>query len=302
MGSNLNPATPLNVTRKNRMAGRRQPVGPCYDEEEYWEEKFKVTPDAFEWLGSGEILLEAFRHYQRQKANDDGSEATQTKGRSPLPRVLQLGVGTSNLSLSLAKEFYIGDRSSLRSIINVDFSQEALSIGENQASKEDVVGMQFIRLDFRNWKELSSCSALNEEGYIDFIFDKSTSDAISTNPDVVLASLSDEDECQLLKTTRFLNETNGDDKPAAIDPLDLVALHLAALSKAGCLWAVLSYSDTRFQMFNDPACYSRRYWSVLQKKPIQAPSGSVNVNAPPVFHWFYLLQRCGASTGSGSVA
>jgi len=179
------------------------------------------------------------------------------------------------------------DSNLMSSILNVDFSQEALTIGEKQADLEGLHGMQYIKVDLRRWSELSSCPAFSEEEPLDFIFDKSTSDAISTNSDVGIASLGDEGVCPLL-----ISSITDDINITSLDPLDLVALHLAALSRPGCLWAILSYSSSRFDFFASSNSQSCRYWSLLEKKPVQAPSGSDNPSAPPVYHWLYLFQRC----------
>jgi hypothetical protein len=268
-----------------RMSVRR-PLGPSYDEEAYWDAKFKDSQDAFEWLGSGQILLDTFR---RTYSPEIIAQKT--------PRVLQLGSGISNLSIDLADEIIknIGSISAedesfssrLSAILNVDFSQQALSIGKEQAESSGLQGMQYLRVDLRSWREIVSSTSLCSEK-LDFIFDKSTSDAISTNRDVDLSSMQDFDEatCPLLLSSK-LNVMS----LKSVDPLDLVALHLAALGGASCTWAVLSYSSSRFDFLNSPNSLSRSYWSIVQKQPIAAPSGSDNLSAPPVYHWFYLLRR-----------
>lgn len=246
------------------MATRKQ-LGPSYDEEAYWEEKFQSTGAGFEWLGPGEVLLDAYRNI------------TPRFPGSP-PRVLHLGAGTSRLSLDLATDVSCCYASlvHLDSIVNADFSQTALSIGEQRAAEEGLQGMQYARVDLRSWKELSSCALIAERAF-DVILDKSTSDAISTNADVLLDTAS---PCPLLG-----------ESGAPLDPLDLVALHLAALSGPGCVWVVLSYSASRFEILDRPDCHSGRFWTLLQQTSIQAPSGSDNPSAPPVYHWLYHLER-----------
>lgn len=257
------------------MSTRKQ-LGPCYDEEQYWDEKFRFASDSFEWLGSGRILLEAFQQ-----------QAFSTITDNKPPRVLHLGSGTSKLSLDLARHYIntYQSQDSLNSMLNLDFSYNALKIGQEQAALQGLKGMQYLQVDLRKWSELSSSIQS-----IDFILDKSTSDAISTNPNIdvnklLLQSDYNNNLCPLLMTK--IEEKMMD----SLDPLDLVALHLAAASNLGCLWAVLSYSSSRFEMLNSSNCLSRKYWKIIQTKSVPAPSGSDNPAAPSVHHWFYLLQR-----------
>lgn len=251
----------------------RKHLGPSYDEEQYWDERFKFDSDSFEWLGSGGILLEAFQQAFPFTTGDT----------SRPPRVLQLGAGTSKLSLDLARHMIDVYKSEtiLNSVLNLDFSHNALKIGQEQAASQGLEEMQYLHVDLRQWSELSSKNI----DPIDFIMDKSTSDAISTNTniDLTIQSRINNNLCPLL--------TKSKEKVSSLDPLDLVALHLAALSNPGCLWAVLSYSSTRFQIFSSPECLSQKYWKIIQKKSVPAPSGSEVPGAPSVYHWFYLLQH-----------
>lgn len=254
------------------MRNASKQLGPSYDEEKYWNEKFANNPDCFEWLGCGSVLLDAFH-----RAFPPSSNAP-----TP-PRTLHLGAGTSKLSLDLARHYlstykpHNDNVSVLDSIRNVDFSQIALDIGEQQAHSEGLSGMQYRRIDLRDWIE---CQSLTSDGLMDFILDKSTSDAVSTNRLIELNSMQSR-QCPLMQATDC----------TLVDPLDLVALHLAALSKPGCLWAVLSYSSCRFDILDSPHSHSKSHWKLVEKTSIPAPSGSHDSGAPATYHWYYLLQR-----------
>lgn len=259
------------------MSTRQRRIGPSYDEEQYWDEKFTRADDIFEWLGSGDVLLEAARKY-----------CLSQKAERP-PQILHLGAGTSTLCLDIARDLqriYPKVEKSLiaESISNVDFSQIALNISKKQATQDGLDGMQYIKVDLRDWADISSKQLFSERNLFDIIIDKSTSDAISTNAKISLKAVYQASLCPF-----FFVQSDND--YSLLDPLDVVATHLAALSKPGCIWAVLSYSANRFDFLTCNSSISQRYWTVVSKQHIEVPCSSANPHAPAIYHYFYQLQR-----------
>lgn len=91
-----------------------------------------------------------------------------------------------------------------------------------------------------------------------------------------------------------------------LDPMDVLSLHLAALTQPGAKWFVLSYSSSRFDDLETVQMHEERlrgaqasalsfsspphsHWIVLECVPIDAPYEGPS--APVVYHWLYTLQR-----------
>lgn len=152
--------------------------------------------------------------------------------------------------------------------------------------------MHWLHADLCSWEDVAQLSQFvkTESGTrtvpFDVILDKSTSDAIATSSSREFSSPVPPNACP---TVRQLVEKS-ESGEATFFPVELVALHLALLTRKGTIWVALSYSSARF----DGLPYLSDYWTVLSRTTVQAPSGqatSSSAYVPQIFHWVYILQR-----------
>jgi len=283
---------------------------PEYHLQSFWDERFG-TESHFEWLGDGQdTLLPPLRSYMRAQLDSD-------PGRPP-PPVLHIGAGTSSLS-DRVREAYrdaFGDDVDEGVIVNVDFSETAVQKGvETEMARRREGGghgMRWVRADVLRWDDLAPLAKSSREGPseksdgatggpFELVLDKSTSDAISCGEHVVFSSSADAG-CHPVLRRRLATSS-----PALhIHPVDLLALHLAALVRPGGLWMTLSFSSNRFPFLGvaeddtnggndrgatdtDPACY----WTLEELMPVEAPSGHdrPGVHTPIIHHYVYVLKR-----------
>ncbi|KAL4924836.1 uncharacterized protein BDV17DRAFT_203891 [Aspergillus undulatus] len=245
---------------------------PDYDDPNFWDIKFATGQDVGEWLNPGESLLEALLSFL-------GKHSAAEKHATP--QVLHLGPGISKLGTKVRSEF--GARGwAGNGIVNVDFSSEAVRIGQDIESTQDSAhAMHWMQADLRSWTDVSR---LLRFGPFDAILDKSTSDAIATSSPVTLKSAFDASQvCPVIK------DVLGNQEELTLSPVELLALHLVPLTRRGSRWFVLSYSTMRFD--NIPQVAS--HWEVTARSPIEAPGGQTASGAytPAVYHWLYILQR-----------
>lgn len=141
--------------------------------------------------------------------------------------------------------------------------------------------MAWHRADLLSWNDISSVSRCAP---FDVIVDKSTSDAIATFDDQHF-TVTDDMSCMCPTIKELLSRNPS----IALSPVELLALHLAPLSRKETTWIVLSYSSLRFD--NRP--FLERYWSLRSRIPLKAPPGPVSSSAytPAIFHWLYILDR-----------
>jgi hypothetical protein len=164
---------------------------------------------------------------------------------------------------------------------NVDFSSEAVRLGQNvERTQDPSQAMHWLQVDLRSWTDVSQ---LLPFAPFDAILDKSTSDAIATSSPVTLRASDASAVCPALRDI----PTSGED--ITLSPVELLALHLVPLSRKGSRWFVLSYSTTRF----DNLPHLSAYWQIVARHPLEAPRGQTASGAytPPVYHWMYILQR-----------
>ncbi|PWN91624.1 hypothetical protein FA10DRAFT_265471 [Acaromyces ingoldii] len=245
---------------------RRTKGAPDYDRAEYWDAKYANEGTAahahVEWLGSGAVMAaKLFAHLHACC-----SQRT----------VLHIGPGTSGLVERIEGEY--GRRAwPIDCIVNVDFSIEAVCRGQVQNT-----GSQWVQADLRDWTSVqtSLLPLVERHGPFDAIVDKSTSDSISTSGPCPSS-------CHLIDE---LEQQQGRE----MDPVDVLACHLAALTRPGARWFVQSYSSTRFDQEGGKAGSGTTrpppHWTVLERQPIEAPHEGPG--APPVYHWLYTLERC----------
>ncbi|GAB1201004.1 hypothetical protein APSETT444_010388 [Aspergillus pseudonomiae] len=242
-----------------------------YDDPAFWDTKFATGQDVGEWLNPGENIVQA--------ALSDLENRSFGPERSP--RVLHLGPGISKLGTKLREAFVDRDWKG-SGIVNVDFSSEAVRLGQEIESEQDPShAMHWLRADLRAWNDMSSLAPFAP---FDIILDKSTSDAIATSPSAPfsLTSIS-HDTCPVL---RDIVDTQGE---ITVSPVELLALHLVPLTTEGTMWIALSYSTMRFDNLPRLA----KYWDIVSRTSLKAPQGQVSsfAHTPEVFHWLYTLRR-----------
>jgi hypothetical protein len=174
--------------------------------------------------------------------------------------------------------------------------------------------------------------------FVDGIYDKSTADAISTGPNVTLLptvsqeqggastpSMSllngwtvkapEEDDRDDLKATRRVRHLTSkkvkESNELTLEPVEMLAYNLAAVTRPGGIWAALSYSATRFDFLGEDGqgrlsishaeqrekpMLLTSLWQVESKWSVEAPGNGQakkDVHAPEVRHWCFLLRRTG---------
>lgn len=178
----------------------------------------------------------------------------------------------------------------------MDFSSEAVRLGrerEGQKSNSENV-MHWVQADLCSWQDVTQ--RLLPRASFDVLLDKSTSDAIATSvPRIFHHSTKACEEkdifCPALRDL-LQDESNfkGPHKILTILPVEVLSLHLVSLARKGAIWLALSYSSTRF----DGLPHLNKYWEVVSRTPLKAPSGQASSAAamvPDVFHWLYTLRR-----------
>ncbi|ETI22363.1 hypothetical protein G647_06437 [Cladophialophora carrionii CBS 160.54] len=282
-----------------------------FDLEAYWEHRFTASQTPFEWLTSIDVTASIL---QREIGNalNDGNGRFDESG----PSILHIGCGTSGLSLRL--------RDYVRrpvDVHNVDFSQQAVELGQQREKEcfgngalsgagigDEVRGNQSdTNTSWMRWSNVDLLSlhgvlSLTDEGTIryDFIIDKSTSDAIACGDDV-----------DFLPTSI---DHGGVQRVTKMHPVEVLAMHLAAVTVMGGRWIVISYSAERFWFLEDnPKRHTDllsqgntgqqsggkvepgNYWRLDRKEPIAASeAGNTpydNVHRPQIHHWLYVLVR-----------
>lgn len=170
------------------------------------------------------------------------------------------------------------------SLQNVDFSAEAVRIGqEAEEGKDALCAMHWVRADLRSWADVAH---LIRFAPFDVIMDKSTSDSISTSePSIFPPPNNVSNICPtILKDIEGKKSTS-----LALSSVETLALHLVPLTKVGSTWVALSYSAFRF----DNMRIAGQYWRLISRTPLRAPTGELtsSAHAPDIFHWLYLLKR-----------
>ncbi|CAI7596082.1 unnamed protein product [Penicillium manginii] len=247
---------------------------PDYDSPEFWDHRFATGCDVGEWLNSGHVLIDAV-------LTDLGQRAHLKSPGNP-PRVLHLGPGVSHLGQKL-RDACLERRWTANGILNVDFSSEAVRIGQN-AEREIPPGhaMHWRRADLLLWDHVAT---LMPFAPFDVILDKSTSDAIATSSDFKVSAL---DAPEICPTVREVAQDDDNDT-TILSPVELLALNLVPLTRKDTTWITLSYSALRFDRI--PAL--KHYWTLRSRTALKAPAGPVSSSAhtPDVFHWVYILDR-----------
>jgi hypothetical protein len=267
---------------------------PEYADESFWDKRF-TKERRFEWLGSGDPLLSHIRSHleDRKRASDNLLH---------LPLTLHIGAGTSLLSEGIIDLYedlsFVGDVA----VVNTDFAAEAVANAERAAMPVRSSGLRsvWIKVDALSWTDNLGLARRFEGGdgtqTFDVVVDKSTSDAISCGHDLVFRRSATKDEHPAIGS---VVSAQGE---VVLEPLQLLALHLAAIVRPEGVWVVLSYSADRFPFLQQgaaeesqqsPELDASRWWTVETVDEVEAPSGQQRegVHAPQVTHRAYVLRR-----------
>jgi len=261
---------------------------PDFGSQDYWDQRFTKDTKPFDWLSAPEALDPLITGALR-RANEDE------------PRILHIGCGSSLLSRHLRK--YV--KYPPRQLHHVDYSKVVIKA---EAVRE-MVEFNGVCVACAIW---SAVDLLDYKSVVEncdwrpysLIVDKSTSDAISCAEDVV---------CQLpyAVTTRFVSPGDNlveiEPKEISVHPLQILAVHLALVTKPGARWIALSYTAERYPFLEGEATETeddgtshtgipdpRLLWTVVDKQQIEAKeevSGGGVTHRPKVYHWVYILQR-----------
>jgi hypothetical protein len=268
---------------------------PEYADRSFWEARFTKEQHC-EWLGAGEPLLKYVRAHL---------EALRRSKPDNIPTTLHIGAGTSLMSESILDLYERLGYTDGMAIMNTDFAAEAIAKAKRARESSRTSGLRsmWIKADALSWGDMISLSSkYHDDGgggpAFDAVVDKSTSDAISCGPDIVLRldpnNQSRNQHPALIAALKDQNEV-------VLEPLQLLALHLAAIVRPGGLWAVLSYSANRFPFLKSktaannqkPAIDACKWWTIEAVEEVEAPSGQERpgVHSPKVTYNVYVLRR-----------
>lgn len=266
---------------------------PSYADKDFWDTRFQ-TEACFEWLGEGDIIVNAVRKILAQQDKTHGSTSGE---RHLVPKILHIGAGTSKLDNKLltAREDCTEKDSLL--LVNTDFSPQAVMKARERPRPSNSV---WEVSDALSWKDVINLG--ETYGHFTVAVDKSTSDAISCGEDVSIVYQQADLDNQLLHPLYIKLVQSNRDTSIRITPLEMLALHLASIVTPGGAWIVLSYSSNRFPFLSEDEASSKQangmsitgqLWKVDEVVPVEAPSGQSNghVHAPAIMHYLYVMRR-----------
>lgn len=270
---------------------------PEYASRAFWDARFR-SENHFEWLENGTKatipLITAELRAWRGRLEITGV----------VPKTLHLGAGTSTLSeqiLVAYQEVWGSSPKDTVVVLDTDFSDRAVNQGPTFTFGGWTNAWRL--LDALKWTDIVSITkdvasdVVPANNAFQLVVDKSTSDAISCGEDV-----SFENELVVMETIHpaVANLLHKRGK-LVLPPLELLALHMAAVVTPGGSWIAVSYHSNRFSFLieggegikKDETIGIGQFWEVEAKVAIEAPSGQVRsgVHAPTVYHYVYLLRR-----------
>jgi hypothetical protein len=263
---------------------------PNYGAQGFWDARFKKEIH-FEWLNDGAPIIRRIQDYLKNRANSDDLVVH--------PQTLHIGAGTSTLHeqiLHVYKELFPEFKDV--AVVNTDFSAGAVAKGMAlQQYRSGPISVWEVS-DILKWSHVKSLAKIYGAGdarlqVFELVVDKSTSDAISCNEDIEFGHVDEPELHPCL--TRLIPETS------SVDPLQVLALHLAAIVKPKGVWIILSYSSNRFPFLagggtgegEADVVHADRWWEVEMVESVEAPSaaGKDGVHVPTVMHHLYVLRR-----------
>jgi hypothetical protein len=272
---------------------------PSYGDKTFWNARFS-TEEYFEWLGDGTRLTACVHEYLEERKLSRGEP------NGP-PKTLHIGAGTSTLDIQILRVYedvFPGAKSAV--VVNTDFSSQAVANGKNRTRAENATRSAWEMSDILSWTDMESLSrkySVSEQDRraFDLVLDKSTSDAISCNDDFIARYKDGPSGLTLMHHCIVELLQRAGTCTVTIEPLQLLALHLATVVRPGGAWIVLSYSSNRFPFLsfsetrneNTLVLPAHQWWRVERVEQVEAPSGQEKegVFAPTIMHHLYVLRR-----------
>lgn len=270
---------------------------PSFESSGYWDDRFAKSHAPFDWLASAD---------ESSTIVQEVIKATRGASNGQLA-ILHIGCGTSDLSLRLRSCVQLPAQ-----VHNVDFSQRAVELGRQREriffpdveADDPTENRTPIECKFMRWSKLDllllpSVLALakHPESLYKFVIDKSTSDSIACGEQVSFKALT--------HLKKFC-------APILMAPVEVLALHLAAITMPGARWIAISYSADRFTFLEGemartdaeenmpkPADFWRleRKEEIIVAEPGNGSHGSPShptVHRPQVYNWLYVIIRTNA--------
>lgn len=264
-------------------------TGLSYHTASYWETRFSTDPReqfGFEWLSPSTTLLSLL--------------TPSLLSRTPPPRILHIGVGTSNLSLDIVRHLretgYDDWKDRAERIVNVDFAERSVEF-QRQAEKkfleetgEEHEGdlMRYEVVDLMDWAQVAG---LGKGELFDVVLDKSTTDSISTGEDVPFTSLLQSQTAH--PAMAHLSKQRQGLDVRGVAATQMLGTHLGAIVKPGGVWLCHSYSSDRWDdvipAIKEEGTDEAWPWKEVSRTPV--PVQSLDPNAPQIHHYIYTMQR-----------
>lgn len=265
------------------------PRAPSFGSQDYWDQRFTTHTTPFDWLSAPDAL-------------DPFITEALNAIDQPQPRILHIGCGSSLLSQHLKTHVQEAHQ-----VHNVDYSTVVID-AEKKRDWDQVIGEEEhvhapMRWDAVDLLSLSSLLSVCKLGAYSVVVDKSTSDAVSCADDVTVPL-----PCRISTTSESTsgNEIEVKSEEIAVNPLRLMAVHLALVTEPGARWISLSYTSDRYPFLEGEAAENgtadadmpdpRLLWTVVGKHQIEAKErgdGSDDgvTHRPKVYHCVHVLQR-----------
>ncbi|KZT19487.1 hypothetical protein NEOLEDRAFT_1077710 [Neolentinus lepideus HHB14362 ss-1] len=269
---------------------------PQYHDQTFWNKRFEHET-LFEWLGDGQItMLPPLNDFLVQYKSH----------RDAVPEILHIGAGTSifqeHVKNALIQVY--GRDVDCRKILNTDFSDMAVMKGRSAAANSGAKSaMRWAKADLTKWEDMRNISS-NTPGRFAMVLDKSTSDAVSCGPSMIMQAKPKSDVDPLVQEIWSRDSSNSNNGSCSVSPLELLAMNLAFCVEPGGIWIALSYSSDRFPFMRSSSLPMRSnedsksldissLWTIESMIAIDAPSGQdkPGVHAPSVQHHLYTLRR-----------
>ncbi|KAI0784976.1 hypothetical protein C8Q75DRAFT_776996 [Abortiporus biennis] len=289
---------------------------PQYHLKSFWEARFNKEHH-FEWLGDGKETIIPPLHKFLTSTLEKQNQQTQERCQSEIeihhhtcPRLLHIGAGTSALSNHVLDEYRSvfekdGKKLENGTIVNTDFSEIVVERGNEERKKEEAAGcVCWEKGDMLKWEDVVKLVVSNgkRDDLFSVIIDKSTSDAISCGEDIVFSEAEKENSPTPSPLVQSFLLSHFEINELKLPPMEVLALHLASVTKPGGIWIALSYSNNRFSFLNEPTkglegtrLVCGLHWKLEDVYGVDAPSGQEGKEgvsfAPVVQHHVYVLRR-----------
>ncbi|KAL9094284.1 MAG: hypothetical protein Q9165_003424 [Trypethelium subeluteriae] len=315
---------------------------PQFSSKSYWNTRFTDSPTSFDWLLPASALDSILR-------------TTLASRPDPAPKILHIGCGTSWLSFHLrahvAQPSQVLNLDFSETAIALGRAKEADLYPEEQQhhepdalssaeawqqhegrdetlSPQDGGAMGWATADLLSFSSLiDAVGGTTTTPQFSVILDKSTSDAVACAESIPAADvllgmdavqLDAEAYARVLELRDHQESVRKRGGGELLDPMVVLALHLAAVTVAGGTWIAVSHSRERFWFLEggtDPRMDGsdgaregvgrpsgldpKRFWRVERKEALDASESDERSNGavrrPRIQHWLYVLVRSNMS-------